>query len=158
MKAAQYTLRHSENPVVFFDISIGGFPAGTIKIELFADVVPKVTFNLANLCRLLKTSASFALESTGWTTSQWATRTASFIEWLRISWSRAVTSSTTTAQVQCASMEVNTLMMRISLSNTISLACSRWQTLDQTRTAPSSSLLAKKQTGLMESMLYSAGW
>ena len=65
MKATQYTLRHSENPVVFFDISIGGFPAGTIKIELFADVVPKVTFNLANLCRLLKTSASFAPASTG---------------------------------------------------------------------------------------------
>ena len=40
--AALYTLRHSDNPVVFFDISIGGFPAGRIKMELFAEVVPKV--------------------------------------------------------------------------------------------------------------------
>ena len=27
------------NPVVFFDVSIGGMPAGRIKIELFADVI-----------------------------------------------------------------------------------------------------------------------
>ena len=47
-------MRHSDNPVVFFDISIGnswivinineigGYPSGRIKMELFADVVPKV--------------------------------------------------------------------------------------------------------------------
>jgi len=29
------------NPVVFFDITIGGHNAGRIKIELFADEVPK---------------------------------------------------------------------------------------------------------------------
>lgn len=29
------------NPVVFFDISIGGVAAGRIACELFADIVPK---------------------------------------------------------------------------------------------------------------------
>ena len=29
------------NPVVFFDITIGGSPKGRIEMELFADVVPK---------------------------------------------------------------------------------------------------------------------
>lgn len=29
------------NPVVFFDVSIGGQEVGRMKIELFADVVPK---------------------------------------------------------------------------------------------------------------------
>jgi peptidylprolyl isomerase len=32
------------NPHVFFDISIGGAPAGRIVMELFADQVPKVSF------------------------------------------------------------------------------------------------------------------
>ena len=31
----------SENPVVFFDIKIGGSPKGRIEMELFADVTPK---------------------------------------------------------------------------------------------------------------------
>ena len=31
----------SENPVVFFDISIGGSPKGRIEMQLRADVVPK---------------------------------------------------------------------------------------------------------------------
>jgi hypothetical protein len=30
------------NPHVFFDISIGGAPAGRVVMELFADQVPKV--------------------------------------------------------------------------------------------------------------------
>jgi hypothetical protein len=30
-----------ENPVVFFDISVGGSPKGRIEMELRADVVPK---------------------------------------------------------------------------------------------------------------------
>jgi peptidyl-prolyl isomerase H (cyclophilin H) len=38
------------NPVVFFDVSIGGMPAGRIKIELFADVCPKTAENFRQLC------------------------------------------------------------------------------------------------------------
>lgn len=30
-----------ENPVVFFDITIGGSPKGRIEMELRADVVPR---------------------------------------------------------------------------------------------------------------------
>ncbi|KAG8455642.1 hypothetical protein GDO86_001727 [Hymenochirus boettgeri] len=33
------------NPIVFFDISIGGQEVGRMKIELFADVVPKTAEN-----------------------------------------------------------------------------------------------------------------
>lgn len=33
------------NPIVFFDISIGGHAVGRIKMELFADVVPKTAEN-----------------------------------------------------------------------------------------------------------------
>ena len=36
--------------MVFFDVSIGGLPAGRIKIELFADVVPKTAENFRQLC------------------------------------------------------------------------------------------------------------
>eukprot|EP01036_Dinobryon_divergens_P060080 gene60080-80128_t len=38
------------NPVVFFDIGIGGVPAGRIKIELFADVCPKTAENFRQFC------------------------------------------------------------------------------------------------------------
>ncbi|KAJ9057084.1 Peptidyl-prolyl cis-trans isomerase-like 1 [Entomophthora muscae] len=38
------------NPVVFFDISIGGQPAGRIQMELFADVVPRTAENFRQLC------------------------------------------------------------------------------------------------------------
>ena len=33
------------NPIVFFDVTIGGHDAGRIKMELFADVVPKTAEN-----------------------------------------------------------------------------------------------------------------
>ncbi|KAF9165486.1 hypothetical protein DFQ27_008907 [Actinomortierella ambigua] len=39
-----------ENPIVFFDVSIGGNPAGRMKMELFADVVPKTAENFRQLC------------------------------------------------------------------------------------------------------------
>ena len=38
------------NPQVYFDISIGGAPAGRVTFELFADVVPKTAENFRALC------------------------------------------------------------------------------------------------------------
>ena len=38
------------NPIVFFDIEIGGMPAGRIKMELFANEVPKTAENFRQLC------------------------------------------------------------------------------------------------------------
>ncbi|CAL6401051.1 unnamed protein product [Bathycoccus prasinos] len=39
-----------QNPIVFFDISIGGTEVGRIKMELFADVVPKTAENFRQFC------------------------------------------------------------------------------------------------------------
>jgi peptidylprolyl isomerase len=38
------------NPRVFFDITIGGKPAGRITFELYADTVPKTAENFRALC------------------------------------------------------------------------------------------------------------
>jgi len=38
------------NPRVFFDITIGGAPAGRVEIELFADVTPITAENFRALC------------------------------------------------------------------------------------------------------------
>jgi hypothetical protein len=38
-------IKNPSNPIVFFDIAIGGNRVGRIKIELFADVVPKTAEN-----------------------------------------------------------------------------------------------------------------
>ncbi|XP_026460464.1 peptidyl-prolyl cis-trans isomerase-like [Papaver somniferum] len=38
------------NPVVFFDMTIGGKPAGRIVMELFADCVPRTAENFRALC------------------------------------------------------------------------------------------------------------
>ena len=38
------------NPVVFFDVSIGGHNAGRIVMELFADVAPKTAENFRQFC------------------------------------------------------------------------------------------------------------
>jgi len=38
------------NPKVFFDITIGGKPAGRVEMELRADVVPKTAENFRALC------------------------------------------------------------------------------------------------------------
>merc|ERR1712129_218327 len=38
------------NPVVYFDMSVGGSPAGRIEMPLAADVVPKTAENFRCLC------------------------------------------------------------------------------------------------------------
>ncbi|RWW17059.1 hypothetical protein GW17_00019027 [Ensete ventricosum] len=45
--AVEWHLRppNPKNPVVFFDVTIGSIPAGRIKMELFADIVPKTAEN-----------------------------------------------------------------------------------------------------------------
>jgi peptidylprolyl isomerase len=40
----------ADNPVVFFDITIGGSSKGRIEMELRADVVPKTAENFRCLC------------------------------------------------------------------------------------------------------------
>ena len=44
------TASASDNPKVALDVTIGGEPAGTITIELFADSVPKTAENFRALC------------------------------------------------------------------------------------------------------------
>lgn len=48
--AATATTALAENPRVAIDVTIGGQPAGTITIELFADVTPKTADNFRALC------------------------------------------------------------------------------------------------------------
>lgn len=43
-------LSHPTNPVVFLDITLAGEALGRIKIELFADVVPRTAENFRQLC------------------------------------------------------------------------------------------------------------
>ncbi|KAL8708314.1 MAG: hypothetical protein Q9220_006789 [cf. Caloplaca sp. 1 TL-2023] len=38
------------NPIVFFDLTLGGEPLGRIKMELFADVVPRTAENFRQFC------------------------------------------------------------------------------------------------------------
>ena len=38
------------NPVVFFDVAMGGQNIGRLKMELFADVCPKTAENFRQLC------------------------------------------------------------------------------------------------------------
>uniref|UniRef100_A0AAZ3R8F9 Peptidyl-prolyl cis-trans isomerase n=1 Tax=Oncorhynchus tshawytscha TaxID=74940 RepID=A0AAZ3R8F9_ONCTS len=38
------------NPIVFFDVTIGGQEVGRMKVELFADVVPKTAENFRQFC------------------------------------------------------------------------------------------------------------
>lgn len=44
------TVSNPGNPVVFFDITIGGQDVGRLKMELFADVVPKTAENFRQFC------------------------------------------------------------------------------------------------------------
>ncbi|KAI9047612.1 hypothetical protein LZ554_008325 [Drepanopeziza brunnea f. sp. 'monogermtubi'] len=47
---APTVLPASGNPLVFFDITLGGEKLGRIKFELFADVVPKTAENFRQFC------------------------------------------------------------------------------------------------------------
>merc|ERR1712007_408867 len=38
------------NPKVFFDMTVGGTPAGRVTFELYADTVPKTAENFRALC------------------------------------------------------------------------------------------------------------
>jgi len=38
------------NPIVFFDMTLGGEPLGRIKMELFANVVPRTAENFRQYC------------------------------------------------------------------------------------------------------------
>ncbi|KAK6438457.1 Vacuolar protein sorting-associated protein 8 [Oleoguttula sp. CCFEE 5521] len=44
------TMTTTENPIVFFDTSLGGEPLGRIKIQLFADAVPRTAENFRQFC------------------------------------------------------------------------------------------------------------
>ncbi|KAJ1917628.1 Peptidyl-prolyl cis-trans isomerase-like 1 [Mycoemilia scoparia] len=49
-KGKQSEAQSRPNPIVFFDISIAGQPTGRIKMELFADKVPKTAENFRQFC------------------------------------------------------------------------------------------------------------
>jgi peptidyl-prolyl isomerase H (cyclophilin H) len=42
--------RSPDNPIVYFDIAIGGQPAGRVQMELFLDVVPATSENFRQFC------------------------------------------------------------------------------------------------------------
>ena len=42
--------RHPDNPVVFFDVSVGGQNIGRIVMELYKDVVPRTAENFRQFC------------------------------------------------------------------------------------------------------------
>ncbi|CEL08231.1 peptidyl-prolyl cis-trans isomerase H [Aspergillus pseudodeflectus] len=42
--------RQSPNPIVFFDVALGGEPLGRVKFELFADVTPRTAENFRQFC------------------------------------------------------------------------------------------------------------
>lgn len=50
MTIATTTATATDNPKVALDVTIGGQPAGTLTLELFADVVPKTAENFRALC------------------------------------------------------------------------------------------------------------
>lgn len=43
-------IRHPDNPVVFFDMAVGGHWIGRIRLELFRDTVPKTAENMRQFC------------------------------------------------------------------------------------------------------------
>mgnify|MGYP000482298459 CR=1 FL=1 len=54
-----------QNPRVFFDVSIGGKPAGRIVFELYKNIVPKTAENFRALCTGEKSSTSKTLHYKG---------------------------------------------------------------------------------------------
>ena len=48
--SAEEKLKQVVNPIVFFDVSIGGIDMGRMKMELFADEVPKTAENFRQFC------------------------------------------------------------------------------------------------------------
>ncbi|KAM0708931.1 hypothetical protein Q7P35_002967 [Cladosporium inversicolor] len=40
----------TENPIVFFDLTLGGEPLGRIKMQLYADTVPRTAENFRQFC------------------------------------------------------------------------------------------------------------
>ncbi|XP_052761254.1 peptidyl-prolyl cis-trans isomerase H-like [Mya arenaria] len=44
------TKSQTDNPIVFFDISIGNVEIGRVKFELFADLVPRTAENFRQFC------------------------------------------------------------------------------------------------------------
>ena len=42
--------QHPDNPIVYFDIAIGGQPIGRIQMELFIDIVPATSENFRQFC------------------------------------------------------------------------------------------------------------
>lgn len=48
--AAPKASSSKKNPIVFFDLAIGGKEIGRVKMELFANVVPKTAENFRQLC------------------------------------------------------------------------------------------------------------
>jgi hypothetical protein len=42
--------RNPDNPIVYFDIAIGGQPMGRVQMELFLDVVPATSENFRRFC------------------------------------------------------------------------------------------------------------
>ena len=48
--AAASSASLASNPIVFFDVTYGGQPMGRIKMEIFANIVPKTAENFRALC------------------------------------------------------------------------------------------------------------
>ena len=48
--SGNHPIANAANPIVYFDMEIGGAPAGRIEMELRQDVVPKTAENFRALC------------------------------------------------------------------------------------------------------------
>jgi len=48
--SGNHPIANSSNPIVFFDMEVGGQPAGRIEMELRKDVAPKTAENFRALC------------------------------------------------------------------------------------------------------------